>query len=357
MTNDTSDDCRLKTSRWSIDSHAPGKKNRPRLLYNSLMSYTTIISTADLAPHLADPDWAVFDCRFSLAEPERGRRDYTQAHIPGAIYAHLNEDLSAPILPGITGRHPLPTVEFAAQKFAQWGIDDRVQVVVYDDVGGAFAARLWWMLRWLGHAAVAVLDGDWHKWINEGRPISNSAVAPLDAESRPTRSFVPRPRSELLSTTEEIAASLRGAQPELSAAQPKAATKQSSLDMKTASQTALVATTDFKIFDSRTADRYRGENETIDPVAGHVPGAISAPYPDNLNPDGILRPVEELRQRFTALLGDAPADHTAFYCGSGVTAAFNILAVKHAGLGDAKLYAGSWSEWITNPNRPVARGA
>jgi thiosulfate/3-mercaptopyruvate sulfurtransferase len=296
------------------------------------MTYTTFIPTATLAQHLDDPDWAAFDCRFSLADPERGRRDYAQAHIPGAIYAHLNEDLSGPIVPGVTGRHPLPTVEFAARKFSQWGIDDRAQVVVYDDAGGAFAARLWWMLCWLGHTAVAVLDGDWRKWISEGHPISNRT------ESRPARRFVPRPREDLLITTEEVEASWRGAHP------------------STPLRSAQAAPRAIKLFDSRTAERYRGENETIDPVAGHIPGAISAPYPDNLNSDGTLRSEEELRARFHSLLDGTPADRTAFYCGSGVTAAFNILALKHVGLGDAKLYAGSWSEWIANPRRPVALG-
>jgi thiosulfate/3-mercaptopyruvate sulfurtransferase len=314
------------------------------------MTYTTLISTNELALHLTDADWAVLDCRFSLADPERGRRDFAQAHIPGALYAHLNEDLSGPIVPGVTGRHPLPAVEFAAQKFAQWGIDDRVQAVVYDDSGGGLAARLWWMLRWLGHDTVAVLDGDWRKWLNEGRAISSRA------ESRPARSFVPRPRADLLITTAEIEVSLRGAPPERSAAQSKAATKQSSTPQEIASHRTLAMTADFKLFDSRTADRYRGENETIDPIAGHIHGAISAPYPDNLNPDSTFRADDELRARFTALLGDTPAMHTAFYCGSGVTAAHNILALKHAGFGDARLYAGSWSEWITNPQRPIAAG-
>src|SRR5512139_4307965 len=308
MLNDTSDDCRLKSSTRQAPPNpsVTWQENRPRLLYNRLMTYTTLISTNELALHLSDPDWAIFDCRFALTDPERGRRDYTQAHIPGALYAHLNEDLSGPIVPGVTGRHPLPTIEFAAQRFAQWGIDDRVQVVVYDDNGGGMAARLWWMLRWLGHEAVAVLDGDWRKWLNEGRAISSRA------ESRPARSFVPRPRSDLLITTAEVESKVQEA--------------------------------GYKLFDSRTAERYRGENETIDPIAGHIPGAISAPYPDNLNPDGTFRSDEELRTRFTALVGDTRAEHIAFYCGSGVTAAQNILALKHAGLDDAKLYAGSWSE-------------
>jgi thiosulfate/3-mercaptopyruvate sulfurtransferase len=281
------------------------------------MTYTTLISTTDLAPHLADPDWAIFDCRFSLADPERGRRDYVYSHIPGAIYAHLNEDLSSPIVPGVTGRHPLPPIDVLTSALSQWGIDDRVQVVAYDDSGGGIAARLWWLLRWLGHEAVAVIDGDWRKWASEDRAVNNHK------ESRPARSFVPRPRSDLLISTAEVESKMHEA--------------------------------GYKLFDSRTAERYRGENETIDPIAGHIPGAISAPYPDNLDPDGSFRSDEELRARFTALLGDTPAEQTAFYCGSGVTAAQNILALKHIGLGDAKLYAGSWSEWITDPKRPIEK--
>jgi thiosulfate/3-mercaptopyruvate sulfurtransferase len=281
------------------------------------MTYTTLISTNELALQLTDPDWAICDCRFALAEPERGRRDYVREHIPGAIYTHLNEDLAGPIIPGVTGRHPLPAVEAAAQQFARRGIDDRVQVVVYDDSGGDIAARLWWMLRWLGHAAVAVLDGDWRKWKTEGRAVRNGA------ESRTARVFVPRPRSDMLVTTAEIERKRQEA--------------------------------GYKLLDSRTPERYRGEREPIDPIAGHIPGAISAPYPDNLNSDGTFRSDEELRARFTALLGDTPAEQTAFYCGSGVTAAQNILALQHAGLGEAKLYAGSWSEWITNPHRPIEK--
>jgi thiosulfate/3-mercaptopyruvate sulfurtransferase len=281
------------------------------------MTYTTLISTAELTQHLIDPDWAIFDCRFSLADPERGRRDYEQAHIAGAVYAHLNEDLASPIMPGLTGRHPLPGIDVVADKFSEWGIDDRVQVVVYDDAGGAYAARLWWMLNWLGHDAVAVLDGGWPKWKNEGSE-TRAGIA-----VRPSRHFVPHVRPELLSTTADVESLRQDA--------------------------------DSKLFDSRTVERYRGENETIDPIAGHIPGAINASYADNLNPDGTLRPLEELRLRFTVLLRGTPANRAVFYCGSGVTAAQNILALKHVGLGDAKLYAGSWSEWITNPGRPIAK--
>ena len=282
------------------------------------MTYTTLISTHELALHLHDPDWAIFDCRFALAEPERGRRDYRHEHIPGALYAHLNEDLAGPIVPGVSGRHPLPAVEFIAGRFSAWGIDDTVQVVVYDESGGSIAARLWWMLRWLGHDAAAVLDGDWRKWKNEGRAVSDHV------EARPARSFVPRPRSDWLVTTAEVESRTQAA--------------------------------GYKLLDSRTAERYRGENETIDPIAGHIPGAISAPYPDNLNADGAFRSPEELRTRFDSLLGSTPPDRAAFYCGSGVTAAHNLVALKHAGMGDARLYAGSWSEWITNRQRPIAVG-
>ncbi len=282
------------------------------------MVYTTLISTDELAQHLTDRDWAILDCRFSLADPERGRRDYEQAHIPSALYAHLNEDLSGPIISGVTGRHPLPAIDDLAARFSDWGIDQQVQVVAYDDSGGGMAARVWWLLRWLRHDAVALLDGDWRKWTSERHP---TRAGP--AVIRSARRFVPHPRSDLLITTAEIERDLHHS--------------------------------DRKLFDSRTADRYRGENETIDPVAGHIPGAISAPYPDNLTPDGTFRSAEELRARFTALLGDTLAGQTAFYCGSGVTAAQNILALKHAGLGDARLYDGSWSEWITNPKRPIEK--
>lgn len=299
-----SDDCRLVNFRQQVR-------------YNTRMNYTTLISTAELAPHLDDPDWAIFDGRFSLADSERGRRAYVQAHIPGAIYAHLNEDLSGSIMPGVTGRHPLPAIDSLTATFSQWGIDNRVQVIAYDDSGGGMAARLWWLLRWLGHDVVAVLDGDWRKWQREGRPTRDGIAI------RSARRFVPQPRSELLVSTDDVE--------------------------------RRVHSPDFKLFDSRTADRFRGENETIDPIAGHIPGAISAPYPDNLNPDGSFRSDEELQARFTTLLGETPAEQTAFYCGSGVTAAQNILVVKHVGLGDAKLYAGSWSEWITKPQRPIEK--
>ena len=283
------------------------------------MPFTTLITTDQLAAHLTDPGWVIFDCRFWLADAERGHRDYQKGHIFKAIYAHLNDDLAGPIIAGVTGRHPLPDVESISRFFSQSGLDQNSQVIAYDDAGGAMAVRVWWLLRWLGHEAVAILDGGWQQWLAEDRPMTDVVPTPTP------RAFVPQIRSAEWITSDQVLARINDSQ--------------------------------FKLFDARNADRYRGENETIDPIAGHIPGAISAPYADNLNPDGTFKPIEQLRARFESLLGDTPAEHTAFYCGSGITAAHNLIALKHAGLGEAKLYAGSWSEWITDPSRPLSIGA
>lgn len=285
------------------------------------MTLKTLIGTDELDEHISDPDWAIIDCRFSLNEPDRGRRVYREAHIPGAVYAHLNEDLSSPVIPEVTGRHPLPTIEQATHTFSSWGIDEPVQVVAYDDWstgGGASAARLWWLLRWLGHEAVAVLDGGWGKWAAEDRPVRKGV------EERSPRRFEPNLQPELLATVRDV---------EVLRDDPQA-----------------------RVLDSRTLERYRGETEPFDPVAGRIPGAKPAPYADILGADGQIKPAEELRARFQKLLGDAAPEKTVFYCGSGVTAAYNVLALAHAGLGDARLYNGSWSEWITNPKRPIEVG-
>lgn len=283
------------------------------------MNYTTLISSFELLPHLDDPSWVIVDCRFSLADPGRGRRDYLQAHIPGAVYAHLDEDLSGPKIPGVTGRHPLPTVEATARLFSAWGIGDGVQVVAYDDAGGALAAvRLWWMLRWLGHEPVAVLDGGWQAWQQSDSPVESGEPNHRPSADRP---FVVRLRPELLVDSSRV-------------------------DQMRQDAACLV-------LDARAAERYRGQNETIDPVAGHIPGATSAPYFANLTPEGTFRPPAELREHYQAVLGAIPTERTAVYCGSGVTSIHNILAMVHAGLGEPRLYAGSWSEWITDPQRPV----
>ena len=283
------------------------------------MAFSTLISTSELSDHLSDPGWVIVDCRFSLADPEQGRRSYLQSHIPGAVYAHLNEDLCAPVVSGVTGRHPLPQSEVLAQNISNWGIGSGVQVVVYDDwpgASGAIAARLWWTLHWLGHDAIAVLDGGWERWISEMRPVSDGE------EVQGFREFHPYPRLELIATSEDV---------EVMRHDPK-----------------------YLILDSRGEDRYRGENETIDPVAGHIPGAVSAPYTDNVRADGLFLSKEALTGRFEMLLGDRQAESVVFYCGSGVTAAHNLVALAHAGMGFARLYVGSWSEWITDSVRPVA---
>ncbi len=281
--------------------------------------YQTLIDALELVQKLGEPSWAIVDCRFVLAESERGRQDYLKAHIPGAVYAHLNDDLSGEIIPGKTGRHPLPSPEAFATTLSSWGIDSSVQVIAYDDSNASMAAaRLWWMLRWMGHDAAAVLNGGWKAWQQAGYPEASGA------ESRPARTFIPQVRRELVVTADDVVAQVH---------QPG-----------------------FRLVDARAAERYRGEQEPIDPVAGHIPGALNLPFTDLMEADGRFQPPEALRARFQPLLGETPSEETIFYCGSGVTAAHAALAFAHAGLGDGRLYAGSWSEWITDPNRPRATG-
>ncbi len=279
---------------------------------------SVLISPRELAPHVADPDWAVVDCRSQLADLGFGRRAYAEAHVAGAVFADLLDDLSGPVVPGKTGRHPLPDVTTLAARFSAWGIDAAVQVVTYDDRGGAMAARLWWLLRWLGHERVAVLDGGWPSWVAAGLPVRGGR------EAREPRRFIPALRQELLADAPLV---LR-----------------------------VREDPGWRVLDARAAERYRGENETLDPVGGRIPGALSAPYAENLGPDGRFKPAAVLRERYAGLLGGVDAAHTVCYCGSGVTAAHDLLALAHAGLGDGRLYAGSWSEWIVDPTRPVATG-
>jgi thiosulfate/3-mercaptopyruvate sulfurtransferase len=281
------------------------------------MTLTTLVDTETLFRHHHDPRWVVVDCRFSLADTGAGRRAYAAGHIPGARYAHLNEDLSSPVT-STSGRHPLPSPNTLAEKLGRWGIDKNSQVIVYDDTFGAMAARLWWLLRWLGHEAVALLDGGFPKWQREGRPIT----------------------------------------PELPAIQsvPFHATIHNDLCVDSAQVEAMQHARHGLLLDARADERFRGEVEPLDKVAGHIPGAINMPYEDNLDFSGDFMSDEALREHYLAVIGNtAPAD-IVHMCGSGVTACHNILAMEHAGLPGAKLYAGSWSEWITDPNRPVATG-
>lgn len=279
--------------------------------------YTTLISAAELKRHLNEPAWLVIDCRFSLADTELGRRAYLQEHIPGAVYAHLDKDLSGPVAPGKTSRHPLPEIEDLAQTFSNWGIDERVQVVAYDDAGGMIAARLWWMLRWLGHERAAVLDGGLPYWKQSELPRDNGI--PQRTESR----FVPRPKEEYLVDAAFVEAIRKDPQ--------------------------------YRLVDSRAKERFLGETELLDPVAGHIPGAVNAPHAENAADDGRFLPLNALQKRFSAILKNTAPEKTVFYCGSGVSACCNLLAFTHAGLGDARLYAGSWSEWITDPGRAVGK--
>ncbi len=273
---------------------------------------TTLIDCATLQGSLGRPDWIVVDCRFDLADTTAGRRAYLDAHIPGAPYADLDVDLSGPKRAG-AGRHPLPAAQRMREVFGRLGIGPRAQVVTYDAAGGTLAAaRFWWMLRYMGHDAVAVLDGGWAAWLATGSPTEagDRRVAPVHFEGEP--------RSERIVSIDAV----RHARP---------------------------------LIDARDPARYRGEVEPIDPVAGHIPGAANHFCRNNLDASGNFRPREELRAMLGPLLESAPGPAT-FYCGSGVTACHNILASVHAGYAEPRLYPGSWSEWCADPSRPVARG-
>ncbi|MEM7655344.1 MAG: sulfurtransferase [Bacteroidota bacterium] len=276
--------------------------------------FTTIIRCEELLPLLGEPHVLIFDTRFYLADTEQGRREYTHAHIPGAIYAHLDEDLSGEIIPGVTGRHPLPDRIAWLQKLSVWGLRPESQVVIYDQSGGFLASRLWTLIRQIGAKAVAVLDGGWAQWQMEGKPTTDEPSTIVS-----NRSLALSDSSEWLNTVsaEEI------------------------------------LTNEYLLWDARAAPRYRGEQEPIDPVAGHIPGAISVPFAENLSEDGRFLPPEQLRTRFEALLNGRDPSEVVAYCGSGVTACHNLLALEIAGLTGAKLYPGSWSEWITDPARGV----
>jgi thiosulfate/3-mercaptopyruvate sulfurtransferase len=284
--------------------------------------YSTLIGVAELAPHLGDVDWVSVDCRFELSRPEWGEQAWAAGHIPHALYAHLERDLSGPRTSG-SGRHPLPDPGALAGTFGRYGIDGGVQVVAYDQGPGAYAARLWWLLRWLGHQRVAVLDGGFAAWERARLPVSSAPAA------RPPRRFEARANRGWVVTTEAIAAAL--ASGALARAEPL-------------------------LIDARGADRFAGENETIDPVAGHIPGAHNHPYTGNLDAHGQFRSADELRRAWTASLRGRPPAAVVAMCGSGVTACHNLLALEVAGLRGAQLYAGSWSEWIRDPARAVARG-
>jgi thiosulfate/3-mercaptopyruvate sulfurtransferase len=282
--------------------------------------YTSLIATDELARQLADPALVLVDCRHNLSDVDAGQRAYGAAHLPGARFMHMDRELSGERT-GRNGRHPLPDVAALSGSLSRAGIDSSKQVVAYDQNNGMWASRLWWLLHWLGHDAAAVLDGGIDKWITEGRPIT------ADPPSvRPARFVAMTPRPVISS-----ADILR--------------------DLSSHSSNPLT------IIDARAPERFRGDIEPLDPVAGHIPGAINRPYGANLTPQQTFKPAELLRAEFEAQLDGAPSSSVVHQCGSGVTACHNLLAMDVAGLPGSRLYPGSWSEWIADPTRPVARGS
>lgn len=282
------------------------------------MKASPLIEAEELAQQLSQKEsCVVLDCRFDLTDPKAGRRAYAKAHIPGARYADLETDLSA--RPTATqGRHPLPDAATFAQTLGGWGIEASTPVVAYDGASGALAARAWWMLRWLGHERVAVLNGGFAAWTGAGLPVEEheTSIEAVTYQPRATR-------AEWVVTTEDI--------PEL--------------------------LEDGLLLDARAPARFRGEREPLDSVAGHVPGAVNYPFEDSLDGTGRFLSASTLRKQLGPLLDNAQRnDRIAVMCGSGVTACHVLLALQVAGFPEAKLYAGSWSEWIRDPGRPVARG-
>ncbi len=274
--------------------------------------FTTLVDAASLNEHLESKDWVIVDCRYDLMDEKAGRNQYLIAHIPGAVYADLHTDLSGPPVTDC-GRHPLPTPQAMQSLFKRLGISQGAQVVTYDNAGGSFAARLWWMLRYMGRDAIAVLDGGWPAWQKEGLPTASGE------EINEPGNFQGQARKDWLVTVDKVAA----------------------VEL---------------LIDSRDPVRYRGEAEPLDRVAGHIPGAINHFWKDNLDNNGLFKGPDILRREFLGFLGNTTAANAVFYCGSGVTACHNLLSAAHAGLPAPRLYAGSWSEWCSDPGRPVATG-
>ena len=274
--------------------------------------YNTLVTADQVAERLGDRDWVIVDCRYDLMNPAAGRADHETAHVPGARYAHLSDDLSGPPLTD-HGRHPLPSASAMTALFSRLGIANESQVAVYDQSDGAIAARLWWMLRYMDHDRAAVMDGGFEAWRAGGFPTEAGPVAETSAHFNGT------PRREWLVTVDQVPAARC-------------------------------------LIDARLAPRYRGEQEPLDPVAGHIPGARNLPYRDNVDDRGRFLPSADIARSFARTLGAAAPEEAVYYCGSGVTACHLLLAAAHAGLPAGKLYAGSWSDWCSDPGRPMTRG-
>ena len=282
------------------------------------MSYSSLVSTEILSGQLNNPQWVVIDCRFKLTKTEQKEHEYLEAHIPGACYAHLDRDLSSPVKPGITGRHPLPDISNCVECFSKWGIGSKTQVVAYDDAGGAIAARLWWLLQWLGHEASALLDGGWQQWIEEGRDLEKGPVNHLAS------TFKAAHPKNWVWNVREVFANLNSE--------------------------------DVLLLDARNVERFQGVRETIDPIAGHIPGACNEPFQVNLDSKGLWKTPEVLHLQYLERFPELPLKKVVSYCGSGVTACHTFFALLYAGFGDTFIYPGSWSEWITDSSRPMAVG-
>jgi len=277
-----------------------------------------LVGAEDVIAHLGDPDWRIFDCRHDLMNTEYGAQAYAKGHIPGALFMHLDRDLSG-AKTGRNGRHPLPDPALFAARMSACGVGARTQVVAYDNEAGVFAARLWWMLRWLGHDRVAILDGGLAAWRRAKQALATEV--PVFAAAR----FEARPRAQMLVDADFV------------------------LERLGAPETL--------ILDARAPERFTGAQEVLDPVGGHIPGAVNRFYFDNLDDVGVyFKPAGELRAEFDSLLGGRDPRQVIQQCGSGVTACHNLLAMEIAGLNDSKLYAGSWSEWCADPARPVTTG-
>lgn len=282
------------------------------------MTTRTLIQAEELASLLGDARLRIFDCRFDLARPTYGRTAYLDEHLPGAIYADLNTDLSSAAT-ATSGRHPLPSPAWFEARLRAWGLHADSRVVAYDDSNGAYAARLWWMLRWVGHDDVAVLDGGMRRWLQLGLPLTDEVPAPAPGR------FTARPRAAMIASADDVLAA---------SADPAA-----------------------RILDARATERYRGEVEPIDRVAGHIPGARNHAFGTSLDAQGRFLAPDALRASLRPSLDSIGAERTIVYCGSGVTACHVLLALEHAGLGGARLYPGSWSQWSSDPGRPVRTGA
>lgn len=277
-----------------------------------------LIAPDTLAPRLGEPGLRIVDCRFSLLDPEAGRRAYEAGHIPGSVYADMDRDLAGPVVPE-SGRHPLPEPSVLCETFSRMGIDSDTTVVAYDDNSGGVAARAWWLLRWMGHENAMLLDGGMQAWRQQALPVEAGNISVV------RKQFAGTPRQDLVLETSQIASGGVSGAP-------------------------------YALVDARSEVRFRGDEEPIDRVAGHVPGAVNLPFEANVDENGRWRAAGDVEERLEAILGDDRSRPWAAMCGSGVTACHLVLAALMCGYREPRVYVGSWSEWIRNPDRAVATG-